>query len=443
MIATGDDLAFAIAADRAHVWHPFTQMAAYAGRERMIVRGDGNYLIDGAGRRIFDASSSIWLTVHGHCHPKISRAIAEQAATLDHATLLGQSNLPSALLAKRLAHLLPASLGRVFFSGDGAAAVEAGLKIAVQYWHNRGDPRSLFVAHQAGYHGDTTGAMSVSGVTDFLRAFERLRFPTIQLAWGDGYLEQLGAALSGPGSKVAGVIVEPLLQAAGGIRLMPAGTLARAAELCRKVGALLLVDEIATGFGRTGTMFAFEQAGIEPDIVLLGKALTGGALPLSATVASEEIYTAFLGDYHERRHFFHGHSYAGNPIACAAALANLEVFDEERTLERVRANLPAWYAGLDELAHKAPVREVRRLGYFAGVELCDGGAPGAGAAPTRAWEICDRLWELGFFVRPIGPTLLLVPPLSSSPGELASLVAAVGRALNDGRGWSAAGGGTP
>lgn len=430
MLAARDDAEFALEADRSHVWHPFTQMSTYAGHQRMIVRGDGNYLIDVERRRVFDAASSIWLNVHGHCHPRIVRAIAEQAATLDHATLLGQSNVPSALLAQRLAGLLPPNLRRVFFSGDGASAVEAALKIAVQYWHNQGNPRSLFVAHERGYHGDTTGAMSVSGLADFLRAFDRLRFPTVQLVWGEGYLDDLGAVLRDRRAEIAAVIVEPIVQAAGGVRLMSASTLARAADLCRRFGVLVVVDEIATGFGRSGTMFAFEQAGIVPDVVVLGKALTGGTLPLSATVASEEVYAAFLGEYREARHFFHGHSYAGNPIACAAALANLDVFDEEHTLERVRAQLPAWYAALSELAGRRAIREVRRHGYFAGVELRDGLAPGRGASPTRAWEVCDLLWERGFFVRPIGPTLLLVPPLSSSADELASLLHAVDVAVD-------------
>lgn len=431
MLAGTEDVAAALAADRDHVWHPFTQMAAYAGRERMICGADGNYLIDSSGHRVFDAASSIWLVVHGHCHPRLVSAIAQQASVLDHATLLGQSNSPSALLAGRLATLLPPGLGRVFFSSDGASAVEAALKIAVQYWYNVGRPRSLFVTHDRGYHGDTVGAMSVSGVSEFLRPFDELRFSTVQLPWSDDYPNALRAVLEKEAERVAAVIIEPLVQVAGGVRLMRPQTLATAADVCREHDTLLIADEIATGFGRTGTMFALEQAHIAPDMVLLGKALTGGVLPLSATIASDEIYSAFLGKHADAKHFFHGHSYAGNPIACAAALANLDVFEEERTLERVRATLPGWYAQLDALRALALVRDVRRLGYFAGIELRDGTAAGLDGSPTRAWQVCNRLWGEGFFVRPIGPTLVLVPPLSSTRDELASLSVAIRHALLD------------
>lgn len=419
----------ALDADRRHVWHPFTQMSAYRGHERLIERAGGNYLFDSDGRAVFDAASSIWVTVHGHCHPAIADAIAAQARRLDHATLLGQSNPPSALLAARLAALLPATLNKTFYASDGASAVEAALKIAVQYWHNRGEKRALFVAHERGYHGDTTGAMSVSGVADFLRPFAGLRFPSVQLAWSPAYLDELERTLLARGHEVAAVAIEPLVQMAGGVKLMPAASLTRAAELCRAHGVLLIVDEIATGFGRTGSMFAFEQAQVMPDIVCLGKSLTGGTLALSATVVTDDVFDAFLGEPSAARHFFHGHSYAGNPIACAAAIANLDLFATEHSLDRVRAALPHWYDSLDALRRHPRVADVRRLGFIAGVELRDG-LDAASAAPTRAWALCDALWERGYFVRPIGPTLLLVPPLSSTDEELAGLVSAISEALD-------------
>src|SRR6202521_3241612 len=422
-------IAAALDADRRHVWHPFTQMSAYHGHERLIERARGNYLFDSDGRAVFDAASSIWVTVHGHCHPAIADAIAAQARLLDHATLLGQSNPPSALLAARLAALLPASLSKTFYASDGASAVEAALKIAVQYWHNRGETRALFVAHERGYHGDTTGAMSASGVADFLRPFAGLRFPSVQLAWSPAYLDELEHTLLARGHEVAAVAIEPLVQMAGGVKLMPPASLTRAAELCRAHGVLLIVDEIATGFGRTGSMFAFEQAQIVPDIVCLGKSLTGGTLALSATVVSDDVFDAFLGEPRAARHFFHGHSYAGNPIACAAAIANLDLFTTERSLDHVRAALPQWHESLDALRRHPRVADVRRLGFIAGVELRDG-LDAASAAPTRAWALCDALWERGFFVRPVGPTLLLVPPLSSTGEELGGLVSAVSEALD-------------
>jgi adenosylmethionine-8-amino-7-oxononanoate transaminase len=422
-------IAAALDADRRHVWHPFTQMSAYHGHERLIERARGNYLFDSDGRAVFDAASSIWVTVHGHCHPAIADAIAAQARLLDHATLLGQSNPPSALLAARLAALLPASLSKTFYASDGASAVEAALKIAVQYWHNRGEQRALFVAHERGYHGDTTGAMSVSGVADFLRPFAGLRFPSVQLAWSPAYLDELEHTLLARGHEVAAVAIEPLVQMAGGVKLMPSASLTRAAELCRAHGVLLIVDEIATGFGRTGSMFAFEQAQIVPDIVCLGKSLTGGTLALSATVVSDDVFDAFLGEPRAARHFFHGHSYAGNPIACAAAMANLDLFTTEGSLDHVRAALPQWYESLDALRRHPRVADVRRLGFIAGVELRDG-LDAASAAPTRAWALCDALWERGVFVRPVGATLLLVPPLSSTGEELGGLVSAVSEALD-------------
>src|ERR1700674_1486784 len=422
-------IAAALDADRRHVWHPFTQMSAYHGHERLIERARGNYLFDSDGRAVFDAASSIWVTVHGHCHPAIADAIAAQARLLDHATLLGQSNPPSALLAARLAALLPASLSKTFYASDGASAVEAALKIAVQYWHNRGETRALFVAHERGYHGDTTGAMSVSGVADFLRPFAGLRFPSVQLAWSPAYLDELEHTLLARGHEVAAVAIEPLVQMAGGVKLMPPASLTRAAELCRAHGVLLIVHETPTGFGRTGSMFAFEQAQIVPDIVCLGKSLTGGTLALSATVVSDDVFDAFLGEPRAARHFFHGHSYAGNPIACAAAIANLDLFTTERSLDHVRAALPQWHESLDALRRHPRVADVRRLGFIAGVELRDG-LDAASAAPTRAWALCDALWERGFFVRPVGPTLLLVPPLSSTGEELGGLVSAVSEALD-------------
>lgn len=423
-------LSFGVLADRRHVWHPFTQMGCYDPETRFIESAEGHYLIDRAGRRIFDAASSIWLSVHGHCHPKIVTAIAEQAARLDHATLLGQSNLPAALLAQRLTSLMPPTLQRVFFSSDGSSAVEAGLKIAAQYWHNKHAPRRTFIAHKRGYHGDTIGAISVSGVEDFLSPFVWMRFATIQLPWSDVYLVLLEDALKRCGSDVAAVIIEPLVQAAGGVRTMLPSTLKSVEVLCREYGALLIVDEIATGFGRTGSMFAFEQAGISPDIVLLGKAMSGGALPLSAAIVSEEIYTAFLGSQADAVHFFHGHSFAGNPIACAAGLANLDIFDDEQTLQRMAERMPAWHARLDAMLGKRHVKEIRKVGYFVGVEL-NGSAQGAGVSQTGAWSICDRLWGSGFFVRPIGQTLLLAPPLSASEKELEALSDALEFAVGD------------
>src|SRR5579871_723637 len=296
-----------------HAWLPFTQMRGFDPRARTFVRGSGTRLEDARGAHVYDAVSSIWTIVHGHCHPRIVDAIARQAAKLDHATLLGATNPVAETLAERLCAL--AGMDRAFFASDGASAVEAAIKMAAQFWQNAGQPqRRRFVRLAHAYHGDTIGAMSLSDIPLFKARFADLIFET--RAFDD-------AASLGP--DVAAVIVEPLVQAAAGMRLVDPA----AYGALRDVEPLLIVDEIATGFGRTTTMFAFEQTQLRPDILCLGKSITGGALALSCALVRRRVYDAFLGDHNAFVHFFHGHSYAGNPIACAAALASLDLFDEE------------------------------------------------------------------------------------------------------------------
>lgn len=371
----------------ARLWLPFTQMDGFDASTRTFVRGDGNYLIDERGRRLFDAVSSIWTTIHGHCRPEIVEAIARQAAALDHATLLGASNPVAEELAGRLAGLL--QLDRVFFASDGASAVEAALKMALQFWQYSGEPqRTRFVRLVDAYHGDTAGAMSVSGIETFKSRFGAITFEA--RVYGDA------AALAEP--DVAAVIVEPIVQAAAGMRIVPP----ECYEPLRNMMPLLIVDEIATGFGRTGTMFAHEQLGLRPDIVCAGKGLSGGTLPLSATVVKDRVFEAFRG-----AKFFHGHSYAGNPIACAAAVASLEIFERDRTLDRV-ADL---CSGLDDVlspmrAHPL-VREIRRAGLMIGIELT-----------CPAQPVVDALYDRGHFTRPLGDVVQLVPPLTSTREEL-------------------------
>ncbi len=336
-----------------NLWIPFTQMREFDGAARAFVRGEGTVLIDGRNRRLYDAVSSIWTIVHGHCHPRIVEAIARQAAILDHATALGATNP----VAEELAHRLCAATGmsRAFFASDGASAVEAALKMALQYWHNAGVPeRSRFVRLSGAYHGDTIGAMSVSDVERFKAPFARVTFET--RSYDDP------AAF---GADVAAVIVEPLVQAAAGMRVVPAAGYAR----LHGIEPLVIVDEIATGFGRTGTMFAFEQLDVEPDLLTLGKGITGGTLALSATLASARVYDAFLGAPGDFKQFFHGHSYAGNPIACSAALASLALFEEEGTLENAARIAHAARERLGLLQAHRLVREVRQTGTMIGIEL--------------------------------------------------------------------------
>lgn len=376
------------------LWLPFTQMDGFDPSRRRFVRGEGNFLIDARGHRVFDAVSSIWTTIHGHCHPEIVAAIAQQARLLDHSTLLGATNPVADMLAGRLTELL--DLDFALFASDGASAVEAALKMALQYWQNAGEPRRTRFVHLCdSYHGDTTGAMSVSDIGLFKSRFGPMTF--------EAYPYGSDAAIFAR-DDVAAVIVEPVVQAAAGMRVVAAERYTSLAGMA----PLLIVDEIATGFGRTGTMFAHQRLGLKPDIVCLGKGLTGGALALSATVVRSRVYDAFRGTRAEMKHFFHGHSYAGNPIACAAALANLDVFDSERTLEHAAMVADAAYSSFQVLAAHPLVREVRGAGLMFGIEI----------AAESAWPVTEKLYQRGHFTRPIGSVVQLVPPLSSTVEEV-------------------------
>ncbi len=401
-----------------HLWLPFTQMAEFDAHERTFVAGSGTQLTDARGRTVFDAISSVWVTIHGHGHPAIVDAIARQAARLDHATALGASNRVAEELADRLAELT--GLDYAFFASDGASAIEAAMKMALQYWRRVGQPqRTTFVHLRASYHGDTVAAMSVSDIAVFKREFGAVCFESVTM-------DDLAAVHAR--DDVAAVIVEPRVQAAAGMRLVgydayaplrakaPHASHPRASD----DAPLLIVDEIATGFGRTGTMFAFEVLGIAPDLLCVGKGITGGTLALSATLATARVYDAFLGRTEELVHFFHGHSYAANPIACAAALATLDLFDREGTLANV-ARLDAYLGNaLRAFDEHARVREIRRAGLMCGIEL----------EPPSPWDapisfgrhVASRLYEAGHFTRPIGETIQLVPPLSSHESDLDSFI---------------------
>lgn len=384
-----------------NLWLPFTQMRDFDRAPHAFVRAEGTSLVDDAGRRIYDAVSSIWTIVHGHCHPHIVEAIGRQAASLDHVTALGASNPVAERLAARLCRL--AGMDRAFFASDGASAVEAAIKMALQYWQNSGVPeRTRFVRLAGGYHGDTAAAMSVSDVTLFKSRFSAITFETRSYDDPEAF-----------GSDVAAVIVEPLVQAAAGMRVVSAEHY----ERLRGIAPLVIVDEIATGFGRTGTMFAREQLAFDADLMCVGKGLTGGTLALSATLASARIYDAFLGAPGEAKQFFHGHSYAGNPIACAAAIASLDLFEEEGTLENAARIAACARPRLESLERHRLVREVRQCGTMIGIEL-KGDAIEARDAATPAWRIAAGLYERGAFTRPIGDTIQFVPPLSSTPHEV-------------------------
>jgi adenosylmethionine-8-amino-7-oxononanoate aminotransferase len=384
-----------------NLWLPFTQMRQFDRAPHTFVRAEGTSLVDDAGRRIFDAVSSIWTIVHGHCHPHIVEAIGRQAASLDHVTALGASNPVAERLAERLCRLT--GMERAFFASDGASAVEAAIKMALQYWQNAGVPERIrFVRLTGSYHGDTIGAMSVSDVALFKSRFSPVTFETRSYDDPEAF-----------GDDVAAIVVEPLVQAAAGMRIVPVERYG----CLRGIAPLVIVDEIATGFGRTGTMFASEQLALQADLMCVGKGITGGVLALSATLASARIYDAFLGAPGEMKQFFHGHSYAGNPIACAAAIASLELFEEEGTLENAARIAACARPRLESLERHRLVRDVRRAGTMIGIEL-NAEAIDAGDAATPAWRIATGLYERGAFTRPIGDTIQFVPPLSSTPNEV-------------------------
>lgn len=435
--------------DHAHLWHPFTPMQAWLEEDPVvIVRGEGNELIDDGGRRYLDGVSSLWCNVHGHNHPALNAAVTEQLGQVAHTTLLGLTSVPAVRLAERLVRLAPPGLTRVFYSDDGATAGEAALKMALQYWHLSGAPRrTRFASLAQAYHGDTLGAVGIGYSETFHRFFKpvladalRLTPPHVRrwrdrLAPADALAQAVAEArdaIAREGDALAAVVVEPLMQGAAGMWPHPPAYLRALREATTRAGVLLVCDEVATGFGRTGTMFACEQAGVAPDLLCLGKGITGGYLPLAATLATERIHDAFLGPPAAGRTFFHGHTYTGNPLACAAALASLELFERERTLDRLGPKI----ARLERLlaAEVTPlphVADVRQRGAMAGIELA------ADAAERRPYPATDRIGarvtaaarRRGVIVRPLGDVVVLMPPLSITGDEIDRLVTAVRDAI--------------
>jgi adenosylmethionine---8-amino-7-oxononanoate aminotransferase len=415
MSMTADELA---ALDRQHLWHPFTQQQGWVDEHfPLIERADDTTLYDTEGNAYIDGVSSLWCNVHGHRHPAIDIAIKDQLDRVAHSTMLGLSHAPAVRLAKRLVDLAPEGLTRVFFSDNGSTACEIALKMAYQWWHQRGEWwRSGFVCLRDSYHGDTLGSVSVGGIELFHSLYRPLLFDVWQVAPGDA--DALRAVLAEHADRCAAVIVEPLVQGAAGIHVQPEGYLRAVRELCDEFGLFLICDEVATGFGRTGTMFACEHEDVSPDLMCVAKGLTGGYLPLAATLTSERLYEGFLGRHEQFRTFFHGHTYTGNPLACAAALATLRIFDQERTLERLAPKI----ALLSELlaAHVAPlaaVREFRQCGFMVGIEL-DGFPLEARIGHRVTLEARAR----GAIIRPLGDTVVLMPPLCIDPAELRRLV---------------------
>jgi adenosylmethionine-8-amino-7-oxononanoate aminotransferase len=400
----------------------------------VITEAAGAYLIAEDGRRYLDGVSSLWCNVHGHRRPEIDAAVRAQLDRLAHSTLLGLAHPPSIELAERLCAVAPPGLAHVFYSDSGSTAVEVALKMAFQYHQaapaSAAGPRQRFLALTEAYHGDTLGAVAVGGIDLFHKLFSPLLFHTLRTPPTIAGLE---AAFAAHGPELCALVVEPLIQGAAGMLVQPAGFLRRARQLCDAHGVLLIADEVATGFGRTGTLFACEQEGVTPDLLCLAKGLTGGYLPLAATLSTEAVYAHFLGPRAAKRAFFHGHTYTGNPLACAAALASLAIFEREHTL----AQLPAKIATLTRLlaeqlgAGHPHVRQVRQRGLMVGIEL---GQPDGHSYPEElafGARVCERGRDYGVILRPLGDVLVLMPPLCITDAELALLVGVARRSVDE------------
>jgi adenosylmethionine-8-amino-7-oxononanoate aminotransferase len=428
------------ALDRSAVWHPFTQQQGWATEDAPIVeRAEGCTLYDTDGRAYLDGVSSLWCTVHGHRHPAIDEAVKGQLDRVAHTTMLGLSHPPAIELADRLLAIAPRAadgrppLSRVFYSDNGSTANEIALKMAFQWHRIRGDEaRTKFIYLDMSYHGDTIGSVSVGGIDLFHTLFHPLLFEGIRVRPGD--TKGLERVLRHHGHEVAALIMEPLVQGAAGILLHPDGYLRAVRELCDTYNILMVVDEVATGFGRTGTMFACEQEGVVPDLMTVAKGLTGGYLPLAATLATERIYEGFLGRFDQFRTFFHGHTYTGNPLACAAALATLQVFEDERTLAALQPKIALLAELLEESVAPLPaVTEIRRRGFMVGIQLTD-----FPLQERMGHQVTLAARARGAIVRPLGDVIVLMPPLSISADELARLVAITAEAIA-----AATGAGTP
>lgn len=398
------------------------------------------FIKDARGNWYLDGVSSLWVNIHGHARREITAAIESQLKKVAHSTLLGLANVPSILLAESLVKASPQGLTRVFYSDNGSTAVEVALKMAFQYWLLKGQPqRKLFVSLQHAYHGDTIGAVSVGGIDVYHSAFAPLLFKALRApspycyrcslelnpgSCGLGCVREMEHILREHGSEVAAVILEPLIQAAGGMIAAPKGYLRGIRNLCSKYGILLIADEVATGFGRTGTMFACEQEGVSPDIMCVSKGITGGYLPLAATLSTEEIYRAFWGDYGELKTFFHGHSYTGNQLGCAAAIACLEVFEQDETLKRMIPKVAFFEEWLGKISHLEHVGDARGYGLMGGVELVRDrkNKEPYGWEERMGWKVASLAMRKGLFIRPLGNVVVIMPPLSISFDNLGRLL---------------------
>jgi adenosylmethionine-8-amino-7-oxononanoate aminotransferase len=418
-----------VEADKKNLWHPFTQMLDWCAPEHeplVLVSGEGALLRDSEGREYIDGNSSIWTNIHGHNHPKINAAIRAQLDRVAHTSFLGFTNPPAIQLAQELVKLFPPdTLTRVFYSDDGSTAIEVALKMAAQFWQLSGQPqRTRFVAFTNAYHGDTMGAASLGGVKIFHERFGAWHFPADHVGCV-AELETLNA------NEIAAVIIEPLIQGAAGMCVWPRGMLAELRAWCDATGALLIADEVMTGFGRTGTMFACEQENVVPDFIALAKGLTGGYLPLAATLTTEKVFAAFLGTFAEQKTFYYGHSYCGNQLGCAAALASLEIFRVENVLAGLQKKIALLAELLAPLVQQAHVADVRQCGFIAGIEIAATDGKPYDAALQMGAKVCSAARRHGLLTRPIRDTIALMLPYCITDAQLRSAVDAISRAIRE------------
>jgi adenosylmethionine-8-amino-7-oxononanoate transaminase len=421
--------------DRRYIWHPFTHMRQWMeGEQLFITDAAGMYLIDSDGKRYLDGVSSLWCNVHGHRVAEIDTAIIAQLGRVAHTTMLGLGSEPAIVLAGRLMPLVPGGLTKIFFSDAGATATEIAFKLAVQYWHNigRGEKNEI-VAFAEAYHGDTVGAMSVGRVEAFHRAYVPMLFPVhfAPSPVAERSLDNLARILRERAGHVAAVCIEPIVQGAGGIVVHPAGFLAGVRKLCDAHEVLLIADEVAVGFGRTGKMFACEHENVSPDLMCLGKGISGGYLPLAATLCTQEIFDAFLGEPWEGKTFFHGHTYTGNPLACAAAIASLDLFEKNRIVDGVAAKSGELGEMLDGLRSLKHVGGIRQKGFMVGIELVEEKESRKSFDPKRrvGAEVCRRIRRHGVILRPLGDVIVIMPPLAMGLDDLKTIVMAVAREI--------------
>ncbi len=434
--------------DREHVWHPFTQMQGFREEDPLIIsRGEGVYLYDLEGRRYLDGVSSLWANLHGHRRPELDQAVVTQLGQVAHSTLLGIAHPAAIRLARRLVKIAPPGLNKVFYSDNGSTAVEVALKVAFQFWRNRGQgEKQRFLKLNNAYHGDTLGAVSVGGIPLFHEIYRPLLFETLEAPSPYCYrcphrddcreqcLTSLEETVASRHRELAALILEPVMQGAAGMIPQPPGYLARVREITRRYDVLLIADEVAVGFGRTGRMFACEHEGVSPDLLCLAKGITGGYLPLAATLATDEVYGAFLGKFEEFKTFFHGHTYTGNPLGAAVGLASLDIFTQDRVLQGLPAKIELLSARLAGMAAHPHVGDIRQRGLMVGIELVADKA-GRETFPLErrtGHRVIQAARQLGAILRPLGDVIVLLPPLCITTEELNTLCDITAEAIRQG-----------